>query len=514
MTNFSANNISLYAKAQSNIPSILSTTNIDDVIPSQASTFNSNEISVSEQGTIITAQASTSSCVPDENEGRLTVSKTVLDPNGLVSDTTENSLPFDIEIIIRDLPTTRTQLTDGTSEIECINAGETFSVNEVELPEGFTFNTRESGACDNILVVANRDYRCEIINTITSTDTDRESPLLVPEAADTSTSRSGIENEIVATVSPQSGTSTGAGLTQGGTNPPFESCETNVLDTNNVDANIIVGGRVVSGEARTIVNSPSSATYTVGGEVDLDEVRSALDKWGTKRITLQVYSDLSANDETILAISAPQFRGAIIAEDKQGVKHEIVDFDIYTIRTECKYITTALPAGSAPNVNVAPLGKVGEHTPEDRKASSIDELLITGGSNIVTQLPADSPMPASLNPPFATCQVTQPTTPLVQVAADDDVAIYSVRGEIAKLSQISGNQLNFELTVDLNLSPNDLAKITNNNNPYIRANLIADEDKSSAHKIDFTLQDTWTDCKDLSLNNQPIFEPIISEMNP
>jgi hypothetical protein len=228
---------SIYASA-SNVNTTLS-------IP-QAGNLSSNQASLSTQGTIINAQASTSNCVPDQNEARLTVSKTVLDPNGLVSDTTENSLLFDIEIIIRDLPTTRTQLTDGTSEIECINAGETFSVNEVELPEGFTFNTRELGACDNILAQANGDYRCEIINTITSTDTDTESQLVVPQAADTSTSRSGIDSEIVATVSPQSGTSTGAGLTQGGTNPPFESCETTLPPTITLASALVVSSTFVS----------------------------------------------------------------------------------------------------------------------------------------------------------------------------------------------------------------------------------------------------------------------------
>jgi hypothetical protein len=233
-----------------------------------------------------------------------------------------------------------------------------------------------------------------------------------------------------------------------------------------------------------------------------------LEKYDTRRITVQVYNDLNSEDQTILANSAPQLRGAVVAESKDGAKHEIVDFDIYTVRTECKYITLAKPAGAPPNVNVAPLGKVGEPTPEDRKAADINDLLISGSTNIVTRNTGQ--FPAVINPPFAVCQQTSGNA----AVEDDDVAIYNIRGQITNLSELDGSKLNFELTVDLNQSPNDLAKITNNNNPYVKANLIADEDKSSAQKIGFTLHDLWTDCKDISLNNQPIFEPIISESNP
>ena len=73
-----------------------------------------------------------------------------------------------------------------------------------------------------------------------------------------------------------------------------------------------------------------------------------------------------------------------------------------------------------------------------------------------------------------------------------------------------------EINVDLNINKRDLAKITGEdaNNPYMRVNLVVDEDRDDAHLIPFTIQDLWTDCKDLALNNSPLFEPIQTEIPP
>ena len=68
---------------------------------------------------------------------------------------------------------------------------------------------------------------------------------------------------------------------------------------------------------------------------------------------------------------------------------------------------------------------------------------------------------------------------------------------------------------DIQPSDTDLAKIVNANNPYLVANLIANEENiNSAHKIDFALTDVNTDCKQVSLNTQSIFRPFANELNP
>ena len=130
-------------------------------------------------------------------------------------------------------------------------------------------------------------------------------------------------------------------------------------------------------------------------------------------------------------------------------------------------------------------------------------------SDLITQLTLG--FPPVLNPPFAICQdgKTGDTESL-----NDDIAIYNVRGNAKDVSSLDGDDLSIQINVDLNLRPDDKAKINDNNNQYIRVNLVADEDKDSAHKIPFTVNDLWTDCKNVALNSAPLFEPIQSEIPP
>ena len=158
-----------------------------------------------------------------------------------------------------------------------------------------------------------------------------------------------------------------------------------------------------------------------------------------------------------------------MVQDKDGVKHEAVNFNLDTLRTECKFISIAKPAGNAPDRNVYPLGVVGKN--KDTTPSKIDQILINQKLNLVAHLDAGNFIEPSLNPPFALCGTSENNKLDKAKANDDDIAIYSIRGDIKNLGSLYGNRLNVELNVDLNLDPNDLAKITGNNNPFMRVNL-------------------------------------------
>jgi hypothetical protein len=391
-------------------------------------------------------------------------------------------------------------------------AGRSYTITEIDNTAQFDFVSDPSGECVNVQVIADRSHVCRLTNSLTTAA--QAGAVVLPQSSLTGaqTSQEGVINRQV--VSPQAGISTGAGLTEGIINPPFDVCKSNVLKSNNVNAQR-PGGTL--GNDEVLIRQPSSATYTIGGNIPIDNIKDALERYGTKRITIQLYTDLDPNDQLTLALSDPQFRGRIIAEDKDGIPHKILDFNVFTVRTECKYITIAHPFGNAPNLNVAPLGQIGEAKNGGTVASAVNKLLVATADKLATV--NTSPNPAQLNSPFAVCDV--PATRTVaqgQVNSvrleDDDLAIYSIRGEVRDLKELHGGQLNVEITVDLNPRPDDLAKIVRNNNPYVIANLIADEDKKSAHKISFVLHDLWTDCKDIALNNQPIFKPIITETNP
>jgi hypothetical protein len=379
------------------------------------------------------------------------------------------------------------------------------------LPTGFTFSQSTNGVCNLNAAVGNENYVCEVVNTITGPSTTIEGLTPPPERQ---ISQAGVTQSQLATgiITAQAGTSTGAGQTLGLINPPFDVCKSNTLAANQLRATAT--GRTPETSNTELVRAPNSATYTAGGKVNLDDVMNALQQFNTKTFTIRIYSDIDTADQMPLAVSAPQFTGQIVVEDRTGADHEVENFDISTIRTECKYITLAKAAGNAPRNNVFPLGVLGRNT--DTTPPEITELLVQQRENLLTGLASDNNFPATLNPPFAVCDVPE-TVPVADAAPPfdrDDIAIYNVRGQVKDLGSVSGNDLNLEINVDLNLKRIDNAKMTDNNNPFMRVNLVADEDEDSAHVIPFELHDLWTDCKDLALNNNFVFEPIQSEIGP
>lgn len=451
--------------------------------------------------------------IPSGSDGCVAITKTVVAQSGI----SIGDIAFTIILNDNQGDLVQSKIARNGETVTFTVPQAQYTISEVADP-AVGFRVGFSGDCVGgvVDITAGNSISCTITNTLNGAVVDAQ--------AGTQTSNPSVASGLVTgrSIDAQAGTSTGAGETLGIINPPFDVCFGNFLvNTGTAQAPVFrnvpgtsptltVGSN--NADAPDLIRAPNSATYTAGGTIDLDDVAQALDKFGTRIITIQIYSDFLDHDPVGLADSAPQFKGLIVVEDSEGVKHEVVNFNLYTIRTECKYITFAKAVGDAPNRNVFPLGVVGEN--DDTSLSEINEILVMQKSRLVTAI--EQGAPPVLNPPFATCDVLRRTVANSQEiqTSEDDFGIYSIRGEIDELGSLYGNDLHMELTVDLNIHKRDLAKITANNNPYARVNLIADEDKDSAHKVPFTMHDLWTDCKDLSLNNDLLFDPIQSEITP
>ena len=460
--------------------------------------------------TLLTRPAIAQQQCTSSTEGCLQVTKTVtgIDPGNIEFSiiVDDNNGNFRGNVILTAGQTGGVNLPQGTYKIR------------EEATTAIQFDTTFSPECvGQFQITAGQTTQCNVTNAFSG------APIVVDAESGLASQNPNVGSaQLAASAGAQAGTTSGAGQTLGLVNPPFDTCFGNTLqsetgaDKKTTVSAIGTSTKVITQENENeLIRAPNAATYTAGGTIDLDDVSQALDKFGTRIITIQIYNDLKAEDPVGLAISAPQFKGTIMVEDSDGLQHEVVNFNLNTIRTECKYITVAKARGDAPNKNVFPLGVVGEN--DDVTPPEIKELLIQQQARLVTGL--NQGFPTVLNPPFATCDTTERATiasAALTSAADDDFAIYSIRGEIDELGKVFGDHLNMEINVDLNINKRDLAKITGEdaNNPYMRVNLVVDEDRDDAHLIPFTILDLWTDCKDLALNNCPLFEPIQTEIPP
>lgn len=324
----------------------------------------------------------------------------------------------------------------------------------------------------------------------------------------TSTTVTGTAQASGGTLSPGSTTATLPGQVGKLTNPPFQACAANLQNKSFV----IVNGELTTNNA--VTRLPSSATYVISGMVPLDEVRDALQTFNTDTARIVLKSDLVNDDRVLLGLAAPQFTGDILIENSDGVKQKDIPFRVEDVRTECQYKTLAQAFGPAPTRNVAPLGVIGNIQQGEISAPSNINKELIGGIKLGS-MASIGDIPLVLNPPFATCQ-SQLTKPGLQ--QPDNLALYIIKGTFNDKTQISGHKLTLFLTADLEQEDTDLAKIVkangnNANNPALVANLIADENQKDAKKIDFTLTDVNTDCKQISLTTDQFFKPLPGEVD-
>jgi hypothetical protein len=448
----------------------------------------------------------TSCTTTNPNLSCLTVTKVVNNLNNVATGLL-NNIQFHIIVTDQGVNVADDTLSNGQSFSVPLAIGDQFSVTEIDTPAAFI--TSASGTCSGT-VSNNNALFCTIINSPTGSGNTITAN---PQSAFTP-SQNDVRTPSVAT--PQSAISPGGSSTQASgfgraINPPFSNCNGNSVPTATTNG---------VPTADSINRLPSSATYLIKGVLSSSKLQSALDAVGTKTITIAIASDLQPVDGNMLAIANPQFFGKIIVTSTDGlnIKQRTVDFNIQDVNTECHYITLARAAGSATNKNVAPLGEISGSKSTNLKAPDIDKLLV--GGSIVTSSLRNLGVASVLNPPFATCTTNQ-TGAFSNFFAGtnsgrvpDNFGFYLLRGELTGPVKVSGNTFVIEITSDIVPRDDDLAKIVNNNNPYLKVNLLGLKSLDSATRIPFRLDDLWTDCKQVSLFTKSIFQPIISDLNP
>ena len=443
--------------------------------------------------------------VPDPTDAELFIQK-ILKPNGFV--TNQRQLTFTLNVIVTGDPVLEvtfkpSELVTDT-KLVCLDEGDSFNVVEgpSQTSEGFSFIRSTNQECTGESVQSGQTFNCVFTNTLTGGDNTGGIDIDASGAgqSDDVSSQQGITLEQTVTTGgiqgPLATQVTGDGRL---TNSPFTACKDQKVDDN------------------TVIRKASSAKYIINGRLPLDRVQETLEALKTKTVTIQIYSDLDPLDMVSSSVASPQFTGKIIIEgnregDKQyELKQKIVNYNILDIRTECMYITLAEAKGPATNANVAPLGELANTESKNIRPPETDKLL--WGGNTVSSSPAKSATePGALNPPFAVCAVPDNSDETTISQADrTNFAIYNLRGEVKNVELLSGNNLALIVTADQYLAEADLAKLVNNNNPFIKTDLLIKEDKYDYTQPGFELTDLWTDCKDLALTTDPVFEPILGE---
>lgn len=479
----------------------ITTAPLSSVSPSPS---NNGQNLVTPQGSLSNPVTSNAVTCNTASQAKLTISKIVQDQTASGIDL--NSLLFSITLQDNGTPQEFQLAGPTSSQSFCINAGHSFTVTEAtNTPVGITFSQQLSGTC-NGTIVANQDVTCNITNTITSVQNNN---LIVPGTTPPAESN-GVQNKKL--VTPEGSLSQPAGPVGGEataiptdrqTDPPFQTCTGNTVTGTGT---AITGGGSIGD---VIIKTPSEAKYIIQGNVDMSKVKEALTELKTKTISIAILSDLQPEDGLSLALANPQFNGKIIVGDSTAAKQRVISFNLQDLRTECQFITLAKAIGPATNGNVAPIGQLNKLTPGNVQASDINKLLV-GGQTLSTG--TKGPFPPALNPPWATCQVSAATPPAPDKNADN-LAVYIIKGEVDQ-SDVSGNTLSVQVSVDLQPTDSDLAKITNNNNIFSKVNLIANENKPTSHNVAFTLDGLFTDCKKVNLATQTIFKPAPNELNP
>jgi len=431
--------------------------------------------------------------------------KKSIDPNGFVNAGLLNTIIFKVNT--NGNPNSVTLTGGGGSVAVCMTPGATISVSEdlsSLTQSGFQFTPSYSPECTSTAPAASQSITCTITNKVSSVSGSLTNSSQVNiQLPGISAPVNPTNKETITTSTPQNLLSPASTEPNAG-NPPFQTCTTNVITL-----------KTGATENTNTIQAPSSATYVVEGDLPLDKVRHAMDNLATNKFSIQILSDLqSTSNKNALALGAPLLAGNIIVQSDDEVKQKIIPFAINNARTECHYITLAKAIGPYPNANsaIAPIG--GIHTPTNNlKVSDTNKLLI--GANRVTTGDLVSGQPGQLNPPFATCQTPASSA---QNLIPDDIALYNINGvsnSIDNHPEIFGHHLLVEVTVDLIPElKTDLAQIPNNNNPFVKVNLIADKNLNTGHIIPFTLENLNTDCKSIAKSDSPVFKPIIGEITP
>jgi hypothetical protein len=287
--------------------------------------------------------------------------------------------------------------------------------------------------------------------------------------------------------------------------PPFKICQefrTPLGDPSNS----------VTLEDFVVVRTPSSATYTIDGEVSIQQLRDMLKKYNPV-IEIRITNDLHMTDNhPINDLTSSKYKGEVVFF-KDGLEVDTLPFKIDKIDTDCTFITMV--------ESIKPLGKTGDITTLNKEGveqfkkngnfdmeDDLNDKFLVGGPTLVRQPTRDTPIiPVILNSPFGPCNqvvtslafqddndLGEETDDFTQLEKSE-FAKYKISGKFAKIpSKDSTNNIQLRMISDLVPNATDAAKITDNNNRYINLDLILNPNQQSAKAVDFEIKKVAYDC--------------------
>jgi hypothetical protein len=503
-------------------------------------------IVIANSGDVLTVYAQTTST--------LTVSLHIINS---VDNLNPDISPSDFQITVTRSglsPVTFPGSSDGTQVT--INNGQTFLVQDPVLathPE-VSFHVDRTGRCGDDNVVIQNDDFCSLDVTLGVSNTNNAA---ISPSTTVTPNRLALPSGLTNSFAPTGSGATGTGannLPTAVSNTPFETCRTQEVPNKQ---SVVTQGTKTSAEAEqinpeqgNILLAPSSATYTILGSVSFDNLanENAKTPWD-----IQLAADFNRNDVNTLALAAPAFVGNIFV----GIPPfhiSTTNYDIQKVDTSCDYIALAKPISQNPvGANISPLnppqgGPLGlpvkhptrtagnslvadigglltntcikNNPPAKSKSGKLggdcgnikaaeNQLLVqnSNGKLVDPNQPGEPIASIAINPPFRSCAGSLGLSP-----TDAMLANYNIVGDptpdiaqLVKSGKIDSgtHTLQVVITSDVILSPTDLAKISNNNNPFVKVSLVIDPNTNHPSLVGFNIQQLSTHCKDIAFTSTP-----------
>jgi hypothetical protein len=267
-----------------------------------------------------------------------------------------------------------------------------------------------------------------------------------------------------------------------------------------------------NGGTETQTITPTSATYDLTGRMSFSSLKKILTDTDSDQVIFEITYDLNSNDPALLSATDNLFRGLIYSRPTP-FNDDSTFFSIDSVTTQCKFLTlqskptvpvtkTNNPAGQK-GVPLGVLTKSGDdnvkNIPKEQAAS--EKHIFTQNINPDAFNVGDSKNIAisAINPPFRDCSGL--------VDKETHAAKYFIRGDIQR-NEISNlehtHTVDLKLVVDTNQVEQDQAFLINNNNQFIKVNLVVDPDSEDPKILSFKPSEISTSCLGIGFSESPL----------
>lgn len=302
---------------------------------------------------------------------------------------------------------------------------------------------------------------------------------------------------------------TGNGLGQ--FDSPLNTCGAQTIGNAGITGSSVLGS---GSSSNTLQLTPSSATYSIRGTTSLSKLVRSLNG-PSEDFTIQIFADFVQGDPITLTMSSPPVLGRILIGTDLKPEHTIL-YNVNDIRTSCDFVTLVKPNSQSPQSNISPLSPDQKNTNPKTQLSKVgqvnqpptnNELLFGGGGPnaalVVNPNTGQVVQAIAVNPPFRSCAgiVGSPSA-----AGNAQIGRYDLRGSAPDLKAVASggtHTLEIRMVSDLVLAPNDLVKIVNNNNSFVKVSLWVDPGTPSAKSIPFDIAEISSHCESVGFTSHP-----------